>query len=182
MESLVKHEKVSKHYENDCRLNPCWRKYTYFSINLLCHALQHLTCFYQREQTIIYLLHKSYQRFMKKLAPKFISASVIQTYISQGKSFSELDISMANQKPDIDEAVGLLTSNKLKKLLNEGDIDQRAVDIFYDGVRGFYGCAYNYCVKWLKLDCPFLKNCQFADSNKRNEMSYKYWTNYALFL
>ena len=79
---------------------------------------------------------------------------------------------MVSQKPDIVVPVGPITRNKLKKLLDEGDINQRVVDKFYDGVRGFYGCAYNYCVKWLKLDCPFLKNCQFADFKKRNEMSY----------
>ena len=90
----------------------------------------------------------------------------------QVKSFSELDISTSNQKPDIDVAVGPLTSNKLTNLLDEGDIDQRAVDKIYDGVRGFYGCAFKYCVKWLKFDCLFLKNCQFADFNNRNKMSY----------
>ena len=79
---------------------------------------------------------------------------------------------MVSQKPDIVVPVGPITRNKLKKLLDEGDINQRAVDKFYDGVRGFYGCAYNYCVKWLNLDCPFLKNCQFADFKKRNQMSY----------
>ena len=99
-------------------------------------------------------------------------AYVIQTHIFQGKSSSELDINMANQKPDIDVAVGPITRNKLKKLLDKGDIDQLAVDKLYDGVRGFSGCEYNYCVKWLKLYCSFLKNCQFADFNNRNEMSY----------
>ena len=57
-------------------------------------------------------------------------------------------------------------------MLDKGDIDQRAVDKFYNGVGGFYGQACNYCVKWLKLDHPFVKNCQFADFNKRNEMSF----------
>ena len=79
---------------------------------------------------------------------------------------------MVSQKPDIVVPVGPITRNKLKKLLDEGDINQRAVDKFYDGVRGFYGCAYNYCIKWFKLDCTFLKNCQFADFKKRNQMSY----------
>ena len=109
---------------------------------------------------------------MKKLASRFSSASVIQKHTSQGKSFSELGINMANQIPDTDVAVGPLTRNKLKKLLDKGDIDQRAVDKFYDGGKGFYQCVYNYCVEWLKLDCPFLKNCQFTDFNKRNEMSF----------
>ena len=55
--------------------------------------------------------------------------------------------------------MGPITRNKLKKLLDEGDSSQQAVDKFYDGVRGFYGCAYNYCVTWLKLECPLLENC-----------------------
>ena len=75
---------------------------------------------------------------MKKLASRFSSASVIQKDTSQGKSFSELSINMANQIPDSDIAVGPSTRNKLKKLLDEGDIDQRAVDKFYDGGKGFY--------------------------------------------
>ena len=78
----------------------------------------------QRKQPLIYLLHESQQRFMKKLSSRFISASVIQAHIFHRKSFSESDISMVNQKPDIDKAVGPLTRNKLKKLLDKGDIDQ----------------------------------------------------------
>ena len=96
---------------------------------------------------------------MKKLASRFTLASVIQTHTSQGKSFSELDISMANQKLDIDVAVGPITRNKLKRLHDKGDIDQRVVDKFYEKTTGFYECAYEYFVKWLKLDCHFLKIC-----------------------
>ena len=59
---------------------------------------------------------------------------------------------MVNQKPDIDVAMGPLTRNKFKKLLDECDIKQQVADKFNNGVRGFYGCAYNHCVKWLKLD------------------------------
>lgn len=31
--------------------------------------------------------------------------------------------------------------NKLKKFLDEGEIDQQVVDKFYDEVRAFYGSA-----------------------------------------
>ena len=70
------------------------------------------------------------------------------------------------------DAVCPITSNKLKKLIDGGDINLQVVDKFYDAVRKFYQSAYNYDVKCLKLDCFFKKNCQFADFNKRNEMSY----------
>ena len=61
----------------------------------------------------------------------------------------------------------------MKKLSDEGDIDQGVAYKFGDEVRGFDWCAYSFCIKWLKLDCPFVKNCQFADFNKRNEI-FKY--------
>ena len=35
-----------------------------------------------------------------------------------------------------------------------------------------YGCAYECCVKWLKLDCWFLKIYQLAEFNIKNEMSF----------
>ena len=93
----------------------------------------------QRKEPLIYLLHESQQRFMKKLSSRFISASVIQAHIFHRKSFSESDISMVNQKPDIDKAVGPLTRNKLKKLLDKGNIDQWAVDQFYNELKRFMG-------------------------------------------
>ena len=55
------------------------------------------------------------------------------------------------------DAVCPITSNKLKKLIDGGDINLRVVDKFYDVVRKFYRSTYNYCVKCLKLDCFFKK-------------------------
>ena len=63
-------------------------------------------------------------------------------------------------------------SNKLKKLLDESDINERVVDKIYHGLRRFYGSGYNYRVTWLNLDRPFLKNCQVAEFNKKSQMSY----------
>ena len=44
----------------------------------------------------------------------------------------------------------ITSNNKLKKLIDGGDINLRVVDKFYDVVRKFYRSAYNYCVKCLK--------------------------------
>ena len=56
---------------------------------------------------------------MKKLTYKFVSAPVNQTHTAQQKSFSELDISIVNQKLDIVVPVSPITRNKFKKLLDE---------------------------------------------------------------
>lgn len=64
-----------------------------------------------------------------------------------------LDISLENQKADQNLSVGLVTKRQLRKLLDEGDIDSRDVDKFYD-VRRFYNAAFTYFRKWLPLDSP----------------------------
>lgn len=38
---------------------------------------------------------------------------------------------------------------------------------FLDAARGFYEMAYDYCRKWLPLNNPFLKQCQFVNFNER---------------
>ena len=60
---------------------------------------------------------------MKKLASGFIYVSLCISYahISR-KIVFRIRISMVNQKPDIDVAMGPLTRNKFKKLLDECDI------------------------------------------------------------
>ena len=67
---------------------------------------------------------------------------MIQTHTSQGKSFSKLDYAMMSQELYIIVSEGPITRNKLKKFLEEGDINQGVIDKFYDGIRGPYGCAY----------------------------------------
>ena len=67
--------------------------------------------------------------------------------------------------------VGIVTKGRLGKFLDEGDIDIRDVDKFYDGVRRFYITAFTYCTKWLPLGNPLMKNCLFIDFSLRNECS-----------
>ena len=52
----------------------------------------------QSEEPLIYLLYKRQQRFMNKLASKFVKPDIIRNLKEANKSFSELDISTENQK------------------------------------------------------------------------------------
>ena len=73
--------------------------------------------------------------------------------------------------------VGILTSSKLQYLLDEGDVDQGAVDTFYDGVRAFYHGTVKYALQKLPISDGVVKNAKFLnfalrlDSNI-NEVNY----------
>ena len=54
----------------------------------------------QSEEPLIYLLYKCQQRFTNKLTSKFVKLDIICTLKEANKSFSELDISIGNQKED----------------------------------------------------------------------------------
>ena len=80
---------------------------------LFYHAI--LPCFtnfnklLQREDPLIYQLHDSQQRFMHKLASKFINPVVIQKHTLKNKSFADLGMSIENQRDDISLGIGPLT-------------------------------------------------------------------------
>ena len=48
-------------------------------------------------------------------------------------------------RDDIDLFIGIMTKQKLKQLLHDGDIEERESDRFFEAVRAFYETAYNYC-------------------------------------
>ena len=128
--------------------------------------------FLQREDPVIYQLYDLQQRFMHKLASKFIKPEIIQKQKLENKSFADLDVSLENQKDDMSLGIGPLTRNTLKRLLEEGEIDQTEVDQFFDAVRAFFVKAYEYCVQWLPLDDLFMKHCIFVDFKRRSEVSF----------
>ena len=121
--------------------------------------------FLQREDPVIYQLYDLQQRFMHKLASKFIKPEIIQKQKLENKSFADLDITLENQKDDMSLGIGPpLTRNTLKRLLEEGEIDQTEVDQFFDAVRAFFVKAYEYCVQWLPLDDLFMKHAYLSIS------------------
>ena len=88
-------EETREKYFHEAFSNPMLEVYLLFCQSTLsCFTAFNLLL--QREQSLIYLLHESQQRFMKKLASRFIFAPLIQTHSSHGKSFSKLDLSLVN--------------------------------------------------------------------------------------
>ena len=65
---------------------------------------------------------------MNKLASKFVKPDVLQMFKVQDKPFSTLDTSSLNQCDDIDSFIGMMTKQKLKQLLHDGDIKDKESD------------------------------------------------------
>lgn len=85
--------------------------------------------FLQREDPLVYHLHDAQQRFMHKLASKFIKPAVIQGHKSKNLSFAELDTSIENQRDDMSLGIGPITRNTIKQQLDGGEIDQVKVQL-----------------------------------------------------
>ena len=124
----------------------------------------------QSEEPLMYFPFKCQQKFMNKLASKFVKPDITRTLNEANKSFSELDISIENQKEDKNLFLGFTTRNKHNDPINSGE-GERKIDSFFDGVREFYFNTYKYC-KWLPLDDDFLKHCKFVDFESRSEESF----------
>ena len=56
--------------------------------------------FLQKEERLVYLLHEEMQKFMNKLASRFVKPEAIQQINEEKKSFSALNVSRENQRDD----------------------------------------------------------------------------------
>ena len=112
-----------------CYDNPLIEVYLlFYQASLPCFT--NFNKFLQREDPVVYHLHEKQQCFMHKLASRFIKPQVIQKLQSENKSFADLDICSEDQKDDMPLGIGPLTRNTLKRLLQDGDVDQPDVDQF----------------------------------------------------
>ena len=109
---------------------------------------------------------------MSRLSSKFINPEVI-VELKTRKDFN-LDISSGNQLDDKDLGIGILTTSLIEQLLEGGSISENQIDIFFDAVRAYYIRAYEYSVKWLRLDDEFVKHCVFVDFARQTEIPFSY--------
>ena len=86
--------------------------------------------FLQTEEPLIQCLHDEMQKFMNKLASKFVKPKIIRKLKDDKLCFSKLDITLPNQKDDQDLTIGNITKAKLRRALEEGEISENDVDLF----------------------------------------------------
>lgn len=68
--------------------------------------------------------------------------------------------------------IGLVTKMRLRKLLEDGDIDPVQQSKFYRSVRAFYVRSMEYAIKNLPLKDDLLKNAKFVNFHGRESSSF----------
>ena len=75
--------------------------------------------------------------------------------------------------------IGITTRLLLNRFLSSGDITDADVKLFYNGVRLFYETTFEYALKRLPINDPFLKNAQVInfdagtnDSTETKQLEY----------
>ena len=128
--------------------------------------------FLQRETPCIHLLQDKIEFFVSKILSKFVKMRVIKDAIESG-TLLDLDfLSVANQMDDSSLFVGFVTKQTLRKLLDDGDIADSAVDKFYMGVHMFYTRAMQYVKSTFPLKDEFLHSARFLNFEKREEATF----------
>ena len=108
-------------------------------------AFDYFNLFLQRDAPQIYILHQQTIQLLTKLFSKFLKASVIQEYKDR---LSEVPFTEKNnQIEDFKLFMGIVTSSKIHKNLESGDITDQDVRKFYLSVQQFYTTAVSYIVK-----------------------------------
>ena len=159
-----------------------WRKFRCTFITAL-PLFTNSNTFLQTEEPLIQCLYDQIQRFMNKLASKFIKPEVIQQLKWEGLSFSKLNISLENQKSNPDLTIGILNKTLLAKLLDDGNILETSSDCFYDSVRAFYETKCECYVTWLPADDTLYKKCWvfFLTFLKEILFNFNAWQKFLLF-
>ena len=77
----------------------------------------------QQEEPLIYQLHDAQQRFLHKLASKFVKPTVIQEHKTAGLSFANLDISLESQRDNAELGIRITTITAVMRLLKKQDVE-----------------------------------------------------------
>ena len=116
---------------------------------------------YLQKERLIHQLPEAQEHFMNKLAARIIKPEVIQEIRNEEKSFAKLDISLQNQKGEIDLGTHQVTSGKQRYF-------SRSFCQILWWARAFFSKTCQYYVKWLPLEDSLFQNYELVDFDLRS--------------
>ena len=127
--------------------------------------------FLQMEQPLIHCLRQELFNLIKKILSKFIKPTLISS-LKDPSELKSLDIDLDNQVADNSLVIGFLTKQRIKKLLEEGDISSKQHDSFFSFTRTFFRIAYLYLLKWCPFKEELLIHVEWVDFTKRLQCTF----------
>ena len=124
--------------------------------------------FLQREDPCIHLVYDHCHSLLRKIVSKFVKTDVIKA----STSLSEVDFTLGNQLSNDCIFIGFVTRQKLKTLVNEGDITPHASNKFLQGVRSFYEAAVEYIKAKFPLNDDVLLHARVVNFEKREASQF----------
>ena len=123
----------------------------------------------QREHPTIFLIVTEIRSFLKKLFSKFVTVRAIK----ETEDVTQVDFtSSANQLNDTDITIGIGTKQRLKKLLDDGDISERQKRIFYSSLRSFFVEAASQALQKLPFSDEVLNHCMFVNFEVKDDCTF----------
>ena len=98
---------------------------------------------------------------------KYVKPAILAEHLKSG-SLSEIDFkTTGNQLDDRELVIGLLTQQKVRQLLHDGDISPNQHSTFFAAVRAFFVRATEYMLQWFPLQDELLLNATWIDFDQR---------------
>lgn len=127
--------------------------------------------FLQSEKPCLYLLHDAIHSFLKKLVSKFVNINIIKECVKDNDFSKATD--PENVVPDDALFVGFSTKQKIRGLLENGEVSDQDVANFYKAVRQFYLEAISYSLKSLPLNDEVIRCSKFVDFKERLNVNFE---------
>lgn len=123
----------------------------------------------QREYPTIYLISDEIRSFLKKLLGKFMKIEAIRAK----DDVTNVDyLCEDNQLSNCELTIGVMTKQLIRRLFENGDIDENAVKTFYKSVRAFYVDATTQALQKLPFADDLLNHSKFLNFPQRANCSF----------
>ena len=148
--------------------DPMTEVYLFFYQSIL-PTFTHLNLLLQREDPNIYLVADEIRAFLQKLLSKFVKLRVIKA----ANDITAVDFLDSNNQLDNSTiTIGLLTRQRLRCLLEEGDITDHDFKKFIAAVRAFYQDASSQALQKLPFTDCVLNHAKFLNFEIKEECTF----------